>query len=274
MKLKLSILALFILVAISVKGAVVDTLAVYSEAMKKNVQVVVVSPENNHVPKPVVYLLHGYGGNAKTWLSMKPELKDIADRDGLIFVCPDGKNSWYWDSPKDPSYRYETFVSSELIKYTLDGLEKGTTYQLKGWQMLKSENAQLLIDGKPVESDYTFTAKDSSMEVQIAFTFNASELAGKELVTFEELYDVTNPDEPIKVAEHKDIKDKGQTVTVKEKPESPATSEEPSTPTRTGTSPKTGDNTPFVALFAMMGISAAGLIFAGYKRFRRVKKSK
>ena len=98
MKLKLSILALFILVAISVKGAVVDTLAVYSEAMKKNVQVVVVSPENNHVPKPVVYLLHGYGGNAKTWLSMKPELKDIADRDGLIFVCPDG-------------------VSSELVKY-------------------------------------------------------------------------------------------------------------------------------------------------------------
>jgi hypothetical protein len=34
------------------------------------------------------------------------------------------------------------------------------------------------------------------MEVQIAFTFNASALAGKELVTFEELYDVTNPDEP------------------------------------------------------------------------------
>ena len=41
----------------------------------------------------------------------------------------------------------------------LDGLEKGTTYQLKGWQMAKSENAQLLIDGEPVESDYTFTAK-------------------------------------------------------------------------------------------------------------------
>ena len=78
---------------------------------------------------------------------------------------------------------------------TLDGLEKGTTYQLKGWQMVKSENAQLLIGGEPVESDYTFTAKDSSMEVQIAFTFNASELAGKDLVTFEELYDLSNPDE-------------------------------------------------------------------------------
>ena len=88
---------------------------------------------------------------------------------------------------------------------TLDGLETGTQYQLKGWQMIKSENAQLLIDGKPVENDFTFTATDSKMEVQIEFTFNASEL-----VTFEELYDVTNPDEPIKVAEHKDIKDKGR----------------------------------------------------------------
>ena len=44
---------------------------------------------------------------------------------------------------------------------TLDGLKKGTKYQLKGWQMVKSENTQLLIDGKSVESDYSFTAKDS-----------------------------------------------------------------------------------------------------------------
>ena len=79
---------------------------------------------------------------------------------------------------------------------SLDGLKKGTKYQLKGWEMVKSENAELLIDGKSVENDLTFTAKDSKMEVQIAFTFNASALAGKELVTFEELYDVTNPDEP------------------------------------------------------------------------------
>ena len=157
---------------------------------------------------------------------------------------------------------------------TLDGLEKGVKYTLKGWEMVKSENAELLVKGKRVENDLTFTAEDSKMEVQIEFIFNASELGGKELVTFEELYDVTNPDEPIKVAEHKDIKDKGQTVTVKENLESPTAPEEPSTPTKTSDSPKTGDNTPFVALFAMMGISASGLIFAGYKRFRRVKKSK
>mgnify|MGYP002583958337 FL=1 len=157
---------------------------------------------------------------------------------------------------------------------TLDGLETGVKYTLKGWEMVKSENAALIVGGKRVENDLTFTATDTKMEVQIEFTFNASELAGKELVTFEELYDTSNPDNPIKVAEHKDIKDEGQTVTIKEKPESPTTPDEPSTPTKTSDSPKTGDNTPFAALFAMMGISAAGLIFAGYKRFRRVKNSK
>ena len=92
---------------------------------------------------------------------------------------------------------------------TLDGLEKGVKYTLKGWEMVKSENTELLVNGKRVENALTFTAEDSKMEVQIEFTFNASELGGKELVTFEELYDTSNPDEPIKVAEHKDIKDKG-----------------------------------------------------------------
>ncbi len=38
---------------------------------------------------------------------------------------------------------------------TLESLEVGTQYKLVGWQMLKEENAELLINGKRVESDYT-----------------------------------------------------------------------------------------------------------------------
>lgn len=124
--------------------------------------------------------------------------------------------------------------------------------------MVKSENAELLANGKRVENDLTFTATDTKMEVQIEFTFNASELAGKELVTFEELYDVTNPDEPIKVAEHKDIKDEGQTVTIKEKPESPTTPDEPSTPTKA----MAIENVSFKAnqgqITAIVGLSGGG----------------
>lgn len=72
-----------------------------------------------------------------------------------------------------------------LDTVTLEGLEKDTKYQLKSWQMLKEENAELLIDGKPIENDYVFTADNEKMTVAIEYTFDASKLAGKSLVTFE-----------------------------------------------------------------------------------------
>ena len=155
---------------------------------------------------------------------------------------------------------------------TLDGLEVGVKYQLVGWQMIKDENAELIINGKRVENDYTFTADSEHMEVQIAFTFDASELAGKELVTYEELYDLSNPDEPKKVTEHKDIDDKGQTVTVNKKPEVP---EEPTpeTPHTPSDSPKTGDRTNvglFMGLFALSSVGLAGTL---YLKKRKTKKS-
>ena len=159
---------------------------------------------------------------------------------------------------------------------TLEGLEVGTKYQLKGWQMVKEENAELLIDGKRVENDYTFIADKENMTVEIAFTFDASTLGGKQLVTFEELYDLSNPDEPKKVAEHKDIEDDGQTVTIKEipeepevpeKPEEPTTPEKPSQPTD---SPKTGDNTNVMA-FVVLLLASAGMLSGTYlwKKYRK-----
>ena len=158
---------------------------------------------------------------------------------------------------------------------TLEGLEVGTKYQLVGWQMLQEENAELIIIGKRVENDYTFTADSENMEVQIAFTFNASELGGKQLVTFEELYDVSNPDEPKKVTEHKDIEDKGQTVTIKEvpeEPEKPETPTTPDTPTRTD-SPKTGDSTNLMAFIVMLIASAGGLAGTYFYKRRKMKHS-
>lgn len=56
--------------------------------------------------------------------------------------------------------------------------------------MVKEENAELLINGKCVENDYTFIADKENMTVEITFTFDASTLGGKQLVTFEELYDL------------------------------------------------------------------------------------
>ena len=102
--------------ALMANAAKVDTILVKSASMNKDVQVVTIMPEKKG-NYPVIYLLHGYSGNAKAWIGLKPELTKMADEKGIIFVCPDGKNSWYWDSPKDPSSRYETFVAKELVKY-------------------------------------------------------------------------------------------------------------------------------------------------------------
>ena len=42
----------------------------------------------------------------------------MADTYGVIIVMPDGGfDSWYYDSPVEPTYRYETFVARELVEY-------------------------------------------------------------------------------------------------------------------------------------------------------------
>ena len=101
-------------------------------------------------------------------------------------------------------------------------------------------------------------------------------MTANSLLTFEELYDLSNPDEPKKVTEHKDIEDKGQTIAFKEKPEEPEKPETPQTPekpSRPSDSPKTGDNTgtfPDCLHFMTSGAGLAGIFF--YKR-RKMKKS-
>lgn len=98
----------------------VDTVFVHSASMQKEVPVVYILPDKALQGEacPVVYLLHGYSDNYKTWISRKPDLKQQADDKGFIFVCPDGSTSWYWDSPQDSTFRYETFVARELVRYT------------------------------------------------------------------------------------------------------------------------------------------------------------
>lgn len=90
-----------------------------SHKMNRSIPCVIVLPDSydKKAAYPVIYLLHGYGGDQNSWITIKPALNDIATRDSLIFVCPDGESSWYWDSPTDPQSQFETFVSQELTSY-------------------------------------------------------------------------------------------------------------------------------------------------------------
>ncbi len=112
-------LCLFLLAGVA-HAAKVDTVSVFSKAMNKNVKTVTILPDayNDGRVYPVVYLLHGHGGNYGNWVNQAPEIKELADKYSMIIVCPDGgTDSWYWDSPVDPSYRYETFVARELVAW-------------------------------------------------------------------------------------------------------------------------------------------------------------
>ena len=104
------------------KSAVTDTVVTYSASMKKNIKAVIITPDNygNAVALPVVYLLHGYSGNYADWITKAKGFEKAADLYNLIIVCPDGNNSWYWDSPINENFKYETYVSDELVNW-VDG---------------------------------------------------------------------------------------------------------------------------------------------------------
>ena len=202
------------------------------------------------------------------------EHKDIEDDGQTVLITERIIKIHTTATDKDGNKELEVGKEVTIIDtVTLEGLEVGTKYQLKGWQMLKEENVELLINGKRVESDYTFTADSETMKVEVAFIFDATSLDGKQLVTFEELYDLSNPDEPKKVTEHKDIEDKGQTITFKEKPEEPEKPETPPTPekpNRPSDSPKTGDSTNVMA-FVVMLLASAGMLGGTYL-WKKVRK--
>ena len=90
--------------------------------MKKNIKCVVIKPDSYDTTTkrfPVVYLLHGYSGSYNQWPTLAPQLKAKADELQLLIICPDGGyGSWYFDSPIDPAFRYETFVSREVVEYS------------------------------------------------------------------------------------------------------------------------------------------------------------
>ena len=110
----------FLLLTTALQAATVDTVQTFSAAMQKSIKAVVIKPSGYASGKefPVVFLLHGYGGNYSDWVQKAPSVTALADTYQTIIVCPDGnKGSWYFDSPVDPAYRYETYITDELVKW-------------------------------------------------------------------------------------------------------------------------------------------------------------
>lgn len=120
---KIISISLFLIVVVNVFAGTVDTVTTFSPSMKKDIKAVVVRPAAYDKSKayPVVYLLHGYSGNYADWVKKVKALPEYADQYNIIIVCPDGNfSSWYFDSPADNTWKYETYVSKELVNWIDD----------------------------------------------------------------------------------------------------------------------------------------------------------
>lgn len=99
-----------------------DTVSVYSPKMKREIKATVAIPsipqknKTESLRYPSIYIIHGFSDNYQRW-GKALNLDSLATANQCIIICPDGQDSWYWDSPLDSTMQFETFISDELVRY-------------------------------------------------------------------------------------------------------------------------------------------------------------
>ena len=148
-------------------------------------------------------------------------------------------------------------------RVTYEGLIPGKEYTLKATLMDKKTGEMLSINDQHVTAELKFTPNSQNGTIDIDLgKFDASSLDGHDLVVFEELYKQTeqgNEATEVLVAEHKDIDDEGQTVTVTTTPPG-------------GFFGKTGGNDFFIVVsIAALAVLACGCAYYGIKNRHAAK---
>ena len=98
-------------------------------------------------------------------------------------------------------------VIVDTVRYS--GLTPGKKYEVKGTLMDAETGKELQVNGKTIKAQKEFVPEKADGTVEIEFTVDTTELAGKTFVVFEDLYRNGR-----KIAVHADIKDEGQSITV------------------------------------------------------------
>ena len=98
-----------------------------------------------------------------------------------------------------------------IDKVEYKNLYAGKEYTVKGVLMNKATNKPILVDGKEITAEKTFTPTKTTGFVELEFSFDALALKGKTIVVFEHLYE-----KGIEVGTHTDINDNDQSVYIPE----------------------------------------------------------
>ena len=102
------------------RAAKTETINIATQLVPGVMNVTVITPDGYPADTkfPTVYLLNGYSGDNNDWTKLiQPRLGELADLYGMVMVMPDGRDSWYWDSPVRADMQMESFITQELVPY-------------------------------------------------------------------------------------------------------------------------------------------------------------
>jgi len=112
------------------------------------------------------------------------------------------------DPATDTQYSKAQKDLTVVDEVSLDGLIPGREYTIEGTLMDKETRKPILTaDDKEVTAKTTFTATNVTQVIEMTYTLDASDLAGKSIVAFEKVYYRGK-----EVAAHESITDKDQTI--------------------------------------------------------------
>jgi len=104
-------------------GKIIEQQSVKSTILSKDVKYSIYLPpnyESSTQTYPVIYLLHGYGGDNNSWIK-RGNINEYTDKaianntiPAVIIVMPNGDSSWYINS-NDSKVKYEDFFINEFI---------------------------------------------------------------------------------------------------------------------------------------------------------------
>ena len=132
--MKISALLFYVFVLLGgslVNAAKVEVIEVPSAKMEKKIPAIVILPNAYSERESEKFLCSIFAwsrrGTHASW-NQSTQCAQLADKYEFIILCPDGgSTSWYYDSPIDPSYQYETHVAEECVQYMDQITEPGQT---------------------------------------------------------------------------------------------------------------------------------------------------
>lgn len=134
--------------------------------------------------------------------------QDLEDEGQTVTVYTPAIRTTATANDEKSVFAAEAFTIEDTVSYT--DLIPGKEYRLLGTVMNKTTGKPFEVDGEIVQSECIFTPEEADGAATVAFDFDADSITeNTDLVVFEQLFC-----EDTEIANHRDLEDEGQTVSV------------------------------------------------------------